>query len=183
MTETLLSMEQWNEEQLRVVLTRIKTRSEGLLNFVERFSQVAKVPEPDKVRFDLNEVIEHAQGLLTPKDTLTFVGHHDCYGDPELMAQVLINLVKNAIESVEGGGVDIAINYYQSDNHQFLTVSDNGSGFSNIQNAITPLFTTKANGAGIGLAFVETVISKHGGKVKLSNQTGSGAKVELSWPV
>lgn len=183
MAETLLSMDQWNEEQLRVVLTRIKTRSEGLLNFVERFSQVAKVPEPDKVRFDLSEVIEQAQGLLTPRDTLTFAGHHECYGDPELMAQVLINLVKNAIESAEAEGVDIAINYYQSDNHQFLTVSDNGSGFSNIQNAITPLFTTKANGAGIGLAFVETVISKHGGKVKLSNQADSGAKVELSWPI
>jgi len=183
MTETLLGMEHWNDDQLRTVLSRIKTRSDGLLSFVERFSQVAKVPEPRKVRFDLNDVIEQTRTLLTDRDALSFAGHNYCYGDPELLAQVLINLVKNAVESVEGRGVSIAINYYQSDTHQYLTVADNGTGFSNIENAITPLFTTKAQGAGIGLAFVETVMNKHGGKVKLSNQTGLGAKVELSWPL
>ena len=63
----------------------------------------------------------------------------------------------------------IKVNYYQQDNQQYLSVIDNGTGFSNIDNAITPLFTTKANGAGIGLAFVETVLNKHGGIVRLSN--------------
>lgn len=97
------------------------------------------------------------------------------------MAQVLMNLVKNAVESNNSDPVEIIIRYYQSGNQQVLQVSDNGTGFSNIDNAITPLFTTKPDGAGIGLAFVETVINKHGGKLKLSNQ--QGALVELTWPV
>ena len=99
------------------------------------------------------------------------------------MAQVLMNLVKNALESNEGQGVEINISYHQSANKQYLCIEDNGAGFSNIENAITPLYTTKPNGAGIGLAFVETVLSKHGGTVTLSNSPNSGAKVELSWPL
>lgn len=66
---------------------------------------------------------------------------------------------------------------------QYLTVADSGPGFSNLDNALTPLFTTKTTGAGIGLAFVEAVMNKHGGRVKLANQNGAGAKVKLSWPL
>ena len=182
MTETLLSMEQWQAEQIRKVLERIKARADGLLIFVQRFAEVAKIPEPKKERFDLESVVEQSKVLLGPQDTLSFSGQHICYADPQLMAQVLINLIKNAVESIEDSAVNIEVNYYQSDNLQYLCVTDNGTGFSNIDNAMTPLFTTKAQGAGIGLAFVEAVLNKHGGKVQLSNLPKSGAKVELTWP-
>jgi nitrogen fixation/metabolism regulation signal transduction histidine kinase len=183
MAETLLSMKDWDSAQIRTVLERIKARSDGLLMFVQRFAQVAKIPEPNKEYFDLEAVLEQTEVLLSENDSLSFQGQQTCYGDPQLLAQVLINLVKNAVESVENGGVNITVNYYQADNQQFLSVADDGAGFSNIDNAITPLFTTKAKGAGIGLAFVEAVLNKHNGKVKLSNQPDSGAKIELTWPL
>ncbi len=183
MADTLLSMPHWNTEQVRKVLTRVKTRSDGLLNFVERFAEVAKIPEPNCERFDLSLTIEQAKELLGVNDSLNFVGQHMCYGDPQLIAQVLINLVKNAVESGDGGQVEIEIQFYTKGTLQYLFVSDSGAGFSNIDNAVTPLFTTKAHGAGIGLTFVESVVSKHGGKMKLSNQETGGAKVELTWPL
>lgn len=183
MAETLLSMDEWQAEQIRKVLERIKARSDGLLIFVQRFAEVAKIPEPKKERFDLEALMEQSKVLLRPHDTLTFTGQQTCFADPQLMAQVLINLIKNAVESLESEGVNIEVSYYQLDNRQYLSVSDNGTGFSNIDNAITPLFTTKAQGAGIGLAFVEAVLNKHGGKVQLSNLPESGAKVELTWPL
>lgn len=183
MAETLLSMEQWEQAQIRKVLERIKARSDGLLIFVQRFADVAKIPEPKKERFDIQTLVEQTRVLLKAGDSLTFKGQLTCYADPQLMAQVLMNLVKNAIESADNNNVDIEVSYYQVDEKQYLSVVDNGSGFSNIENAITPLFTTKDNGAGIGLAFVETVLNKHGGKVALSNQVDAGAKVELSWPL
>ncbi|WP_448554046.1 sensor histidine kinase [Thalassotalea montiporae] len=195
MAETLLSMQALDTVQTRKVLERVKTRSDGLLNFVERFAEVAKIPEPNKERFELPALVEQTKVLLTEKDSLTFTGQHICYADSQLMAQVLMNLVKNAVESKDTKAVAIKVNYYQQDNQQYLSVIDNGTGFSNIDNAITPLFTTKANGAGIGLAFVETVLNKHGGIVRLSNMADSdakvgnqehankGAKVELIWPL
>ena len=216
MAETLLSMETLDTMQTRKVLERVKTRSDGLLSFVERFAEVAKIPEPKKERFDLPALIEQTKVLLSDHDSLTFTGQHLCYADSQLMAQVLMNLVKNAVESKDNQynetndnqGIAIEVNYYQRDNQQYLSVIDNGTGFSNIDNAITPLFTTKPKGAGIGLAFVETVMNKHGGIVRLSNQVDSdlnadnvdnadetypvnnakiagqtGAKVELIWPL
>ncbi len=182
MAETILSMQQWDTEQVRKVLTRVKTRSDGLLSFVERFAEVAKIPEPSYEYFDLALLIEQTKVLLSSNDTLNFVGQKSGYGDPLLLAQVLINLIKNAVESVDGKGINIEIQFYIKDTQQHLIVSDNGTGFSNIENAITPLFTTKINGAGIGLTFVESVLSKHGGKLKLSNKSTGGAHVELLWP-
>lgn len=183
MADTLLSMTQWNTDQVRNVLTRVKTRSDGLLNFVERFAEVAKIPEPHVERFSLDGLLEQVKGLLNERDTLHFVGQNSCSGDPQLFAQVLINLVKNAVESVEFGHAEIEIQCYLKGTQQHLIVSDNGAGFSNIDNAVTPLFTTKHQGAGIGLTFVESVISKHGGKLKLSNKPDKGAEVELVWPL
>ena len=183
MAETLLTMDKWQTDQIRIVLERIKARSDGLLLFVQRFAEVAKIPEPKKERFDIETLVEQTRVLLGQTDSLTFSGQHTCYADPQLLAQVLMNLVKNAVESLEQGGVNIEVSYYQLDNQQHLCVTDSGTGFSNIDNAITPLFTTKAKGAGIGLAFVETVLNKHNGKVQLSNLADSGAKVELIWPL
>ncbi|WP_181902281.1 sensor histidine kinase [Thalassotalea euphylliae] len=217
MAETLLSMDTLDTTQTRKVLERVKTRSDDLLSFVERFAEVAKIPEPKKERFDLSALIEQTKVLLSAQDSLTFTGQHICYADAQLLAQVLMNLVKNAVESKDtqhhqyhdaqgvdaqvqaNQGVAIEVNYYQQDNQQYLSVIDNGTGFSNIDNAITPLFTTKPKGAGIGLAFVEAVLNKHGGIVRLSNQVNSGAesdaangvkisaqtgaKVELIWPL
>ena len=191
MTETLLSMQEWKTEQIRKVLERIKARADGLLIFVKRFADVAKIPDPKKERFDIEALVEQCRGLLRPDDTLTFTGQQSCYADPQLMAQVLINLVKNAVESVEDKSVKIGVSFYQQNNQQCLSVTDNGTGFSNIDNAITPLFTTKVQGAGIGLAFVEAVLNKHGGRVQLSNLSAAGAtagatagaKVELTWPM
>jgi nitrogen fixation/metabolism regulation signal transduction histidine kinase len=183
MADTLLSMPQWDVEQVRRVLTRVKTRSDDLLSFVERFAEVAKIPEPRFERFALDGLLEHVKALVSESDTLRFTGQNSCNGDPQLMAQVLINLVKNAVESVESGPAEIDIRCYLKGTQQHLIVSDNGAGFSNLENAVTPLFTTKQHGAGIGLTFVESVISKHGGKLKLSNKEDKGAKVELVWPL
>ena len=181
MAQTLLSMQQLDESQTRKVLERIHTRADDMLNFIQRFAEVAKIPEPKKESVDIKALVEQTRVLLRNKDTLTFHGSPTCQADPHLMVQVLMNLVKNAVESSDANHVDINIRYYQTGNQQVLHVSDNGTGFSNIDNAITPLFTTKPDGAGIGLAFVETVINKHGGKLKLSNQ--QGALVELTWPL
>lgn len=74
MAETILSMQQWDTEQVRKVLSRVKTRSDGLLSFVERFSEVAKIPEPNYEYFDLALLIEQTKVLLGSNDTLNFVG-------------------------------------------------------------------------------------------------------------
>ena len=72
-------MQTLDAAQTRKVLERVKTRSDGLLSFVERFAEVAKIPEPNKERFELPALVEQTKVLLSEQDSLTFTGQHICY--------------------------------------------------------------------------------------------------------
>ena len=116
-------MQQLDDNQTRKVLERIHTRADGMLNFIQRFAEVAKIPEPKKESVDIKALVEQTRVLLRNKDTLAFHGSPTCQADPQLMAQVLMNLVKNAVESNNTEPVNIIIRYYQSGNQQVLQVN------------------------------------------------------------
>ncbi|MBN7821629.1 sensor histidine kinase [Bowmanella yangjiangensis] len=183
MADTLLCSQDWHEEQVRKVLSRIQQRADTLLDFVHRFAAVSQMPLPNPVWFSLAEVLEQCRSLLQEGDKLEISGDDRCYGDPQLIAQVLINLVKNALEASNTGDRRVSVRLFSQNKLQHLLVEDNGQGFANLENALTPLYTTKAAGSGIGLALVNVIISKHGGRLSLANSESGGARVELVWPL
>lgn len=184
LADTLLSMEEWREAQVRMVLERIRDRSESLLGFVERFASVAKIPEAHRESFPLSQIIEQAELLLRENDELIILGDQTCDADPDLMAQVLVNVVKNAIEAVpQPTSAKITLRYFVQDDWQNIYVEDNGVGFANSENALTPLYTTKPQGAGIGLALVGAIMNRHRGHVTLGASPEGGAQVQLRWPL
>ncbi|GGO66720.1 sensor histidine kinase [Bowmanella pacifica] len=183
MADTLLSSTDWQEEQVRKVLSRIQQRADALLDFVHRFASVSQMPVPTPAWFSLSSLLEQCQGLLQADDDLTIMGDDRCFGDAQLLGQALINLVKNALEAAPSGERKVTIRLFSQNNFQHLLVDDNGPGFANLDNALTPLYTTKAGGSGIGLALVNVIISKHGGRLRITNQSPRGARVELIWPL
>jgi signal transduction histidine kinase len=118
--------------------------------------------------------------------------------DPDQIEQMLINLVRNAVESaldlssVDGLPVDsgaeasqpqVTLSWKVEDHSIVLTIDDNGPGLLNPSNAFVPFYTTKPAGSGIGLALSRQIAEVHGGSIELSNLVGKrGCQVRVKLP-
>ena len=112
------------------------------------------------------------------------------YGDEDQLNRVLINLIKNSeeafLEKIKKnpnfkGNIDIEIN----DNNDYIIIRliDNGTGISDAKKAMTPYFTTKKTGTGLGLPIVTKIINEHSGNFSIKNTTSrSGTIVKISFP-
>ena len=101
-------------------------------------------------------------------------------GNPDMLKQCLINLVKNAMEAMEQGGhLDVRTGMTQT--HVFVTVQDTGHGIpaENRDNVFSPFFSTKGEGAGLGLAMTKKIIDEMGGYVELLSQENLGTTITL----
>jgi nitrogen fixation/metabolism regulation signal transduction histidine kinase len=155
--------------ELKIILER----SNGLKLFVNSFKRITQLPAPDKKRTSLLQLLSQSCALFsgrnirysTSKDYLLDV-------DPIQFKQVLINLVKNAIEAtnlVKQNGL-ITISWAIEGNRFCLSITDEGTGLSNKDNLFVPFFTTKKQGSGIGLVLCRQIIEAHNGQLTLSNR-------------
>lgn len=188
MTDTLLSSEVLDEQQTRLVLSRIQQRSDRLLDFIGEYTQLTHLPSPKLAWFNFSELLAEAKSMIPDKTlSIEFQGNEQCFGDSGQMAQVMINILKNAVEANENSATNIIIKaYYQHDN-QRIEITDNGPGFANLDNILTPFYTTKSNGSGIGLSLCAEIIRNHGGQILVENNivNGSvnGAHIAMYWPL
>ncbi len=189
MADTLLSNDNFNEEQVRLVLSRIRQRSNRLLSFIEQYSQLSQLPTPKSNWFDFNDLLDEAKAMITAPCKISYQGSNQCYADEQQMAQILINIFKNAQEACDEENCEIDVSlYHRQENSQgyqqtkqIIEINDNGPGFANLDNALTPFYTTKSHGSGIGLSLCAEITRNHGGEFILEN-TKNGAKITLSWP-
>ncbi len=156
-------------EDLQEVMKVCVERSYSMSRFITNFADVVKIPEPQKQPVSLNDRVEACKVFM---ENLCFEKgiklHLDlCAENPEvsmdtaLFEQVLVNIIKNAVESIGEGG-DIFIRSYASP--VILEIGDTGKGISKeVETKLfTPFFSTKPNGQGIGLIFIREVLMKHG---------------------
>lgn len=189
MADTLLSNDNFNEEQVRLVLSRIRQRSNRLMSFIEQYSQLSQLPTPKSNWFDFNDLLDEAKAMITAPCKISYQGSNQCYADEQQMAQILINIFKNAQEACDEESCEIDVSlYHRQENSQgyqqtkqIIEINDNGPGFANLDNALTPFYTTKSHGSGIGLSLCAEITRNHGGEFILEN-TKNGAKITLSWP-
>jgi two-component system sensor histidine kinase HydH len=107
-------------------------------------------------------------------------------GDPDKIEQVLVNVLKNALDASERNGtIDVSASTEESDSGSMviITVEDHGSGISqrNLKNIFQPFFTTKKRGTGLGLAIVKKIMDAHRGDIAVSSEQGRGTTVRLSF--
>ena len=160
----------------------IHTTSDRLMQFVNSFRQVTRIPPPQKAPFYLKELLADAVALtnsgkikikidINPDDIML-------YADRTQISQVIVNLLKNAVESCENNNDDkeyfIEIHsHLDSEERIYIEISNNGGKISDeiADNIFTPFFTTKQDGSGIGLALSRQIVRLHGGTIHLSRNT------------
>ena len=182
MADTLLCSEVLNEAQTRKVLSRIQQRSDRLMTFIEQYSQLSQLPPAQPKWFDFSGILVEAKAMVNERCQVQFQGHNQCYGDANQVAQVLINVLKNAQEACTESNCRVNITIYSVKNEQIIEITDNGPGFANLNNVLTPFYTTKTHGSGIGLSLCAEITRNHQGQLSVSNLNDGGAKISMTWP-
>ena len=174
------------EDDMRSGLEIIETRADGLSRFMQAYARLAKLPAPSLAPTDVASIICRAAALETRRP-IAVTGGPDLTAnlDGAQIEQVLINLLKNAVEAVleTDGGVRVS---WQKQGTSFeVRIEDDGPGLANTANLFVPFFTTKPSGSGIGLLLCRQIAENHGGSLSLRNRDGgaSGCLATLRLPI
>lgn len=178
MAETLADKASNKRDQQ--VLGVITERCLHLQSFVDRYSSLSRQLTVNSQSISINYLVNEVLAGLFKDLTLVLKSSLETiWADRELLEQVLINVVKNAVEA---HATEIVIDVEQQEQYIIMEICDNGHGFANINNLFVPLYTTKKNGQGIGLSFCRNIIEQHGGIMELHNNDEQGVTVMLLLP-
>jgi two-component system nitrogen regulation sensor histidine kinase NtrY len=167
---------------VRSAVRTIEKRSQSLLSFVHAYRSLTRIPKPDFRIFAVRELFEGVSLLMRPQLEERGVGFRsviepetmDLTADQELVEQVLINLVKNAMEAVEGRpGAEVRLSARIDERGRpIIQVMDNGPGIVEeaMDKLFIPFFTTKKEGSGIGLSLSRQIMRQHGGTLSVISE-------------
>jgi two-component system nitrogen regulation sensor histidine kinase NtrY len=192
LSESLEQMLRPNEEASGAVEV-IKRRSRGLMDFVERYRAIAELPAPRPQRVRMARFLSDIDRLLTatflekgitcrasvePDDTTVTA-------DPQLLEQAVINLLRNAADSVRDSHpacIDVSCRTHEG--LVSIEIADNGCGVpeANRDQVFVPFFTTKAGGSGIGLNLARQIALAHGGQLAFRTNEPRGSVFTLTLP-
>lgn len=183
--------EQLNEKEYSIMLQAMQTihrRSKGLLEFVENYRRLTRIPTPICSKISVTELLIDLKKLFIEKQFYIEIPPTDLflYVDRAQIEQVLINLLKNANEACSKK-TDKSIKI-QASSHTSgiitLTVSDNGEGIlpEVLDKIFVPFFTTKTSGSGIGLSLCKQIITQHKGSISVKSEVGKGSSFTLTFP-
>ena len=184
-----------NSNEFENYLQTINRQIKDIENLVNEFSNFARMPRPIFKKIDLKKVLIRAINFsnMTFKTKVIFLTRKSNFfikGDQEQLYRVFINLLKNSEESLTEkfsksvnfkGKIEVEI---QSNSDYIITyLQDNGTGISDKKKAMTPYFTTKAKGSGLGLPIVNKIINEHSGELNIkNNKEKNGVKIEITLP-
>ncbi|WP_231402124.1 sensor histidine kinase [Panacibacter microcysteis] len=182
-----------NFEDLELGINTIKTRSEGLLKFAETYRNLNKITTPNLSKVYVRDLFENMHTLMEPTLEQKNIEMDIILKDPDLMLeadtnlieQVLINLIVNAIEAVkESAEPHILLSGYVSPNHRtIIKIADNGSGMPEelLDQIFIPFFSTKKTGSGIGLSLCKQIMMLHKGNIQVQSKEGEGTAFFLQF--
>ncbi len=186
--EKSLSEEDDNRRKLKIIQDEAK-RLESMLTEVRDFTRPSK---SQKELQDINTIIESTLALLNSGLKETGVGCEksldgslpSTFFDPHQIRQVLINLMKNALEAMPDGG-KLTISSWRDGDYIKISVVDTGIGISPevTEKIFDPFFTTKKRGTGLGLAVSRKIIEDHGGEISIQSKEGKGTTVTITLPI
>jgi len=175
----------------RVAAETVARRAEGILRFVESYREFAQSPEVHRRSFQAQPWAEEIMRLavantsdrqiearvdITPKSL-------SVSGDPELLAQAVLNLLRNSIRATaEVNPATIALTIGRESNGCCrIDVQDNGPGIPHDrrEDIFLPFYTTHKGGSGVGLSFARQVALAHGGSIAVVDSPGGGATIRI----
>ncbi len=168
-------------------VTTIENRGKGLLNFVELYRNLTRIPKPHFRHFTVSSLLDTTLELMNPKmeklgiKCVTRIYPNDLkiLADPDLIDQVIINLILNAIDAVsevENPHITIVASV-NLNNRTTIEIADNGKGINQdiLDKIFMPFFTSKKTGSGIGLSLSRQIMQMHKGTISVRSKPGEGA--------
>jgi signal transduction histidine kinase len=181
-------------EDIELGINTIKRRSEGLLKFAETYRNLNKVVQPNLKPVPIMDLFENLHHLMEPTLEQKNIELDVVMKDPglvveadlNLLEQVMINLLVNAIDAVkEKEHPRIVLSAEKAKGSRTeIRVADNGYGMSAevMENIFVPFFSTKKTGSGIGLSLCKQIMMLHKGNIQVQSREGDGSVFTLQFP-
>jgi two-component system nitrogen regulation sensor histidine kinase NtrY len=172
-----------DREDFTAAITVASSRIDSLNRFMRDFAEVVRIPPPHRTRVDISAVVREIASLLKPEVEerhidlrVTLDGSEPVDADRAQIEQVILNVLRNAIEAVgQKGTIDVAMR------HRSLVVIDSGPGIPPEIRAelFNPFFSTKRDGRGLGLTIVQEILTNHGFGFSLETRQQGGAEFRI----
>ncbi len=184
-----------NSKDFEKYLETINRQIKDIENLVNEFSNFARMPRPIFKKINIIDVVNRSIDFvkMSSKNQVNLKSNNKkliINGDAEQLNRVFINLIKNSEEAFLEfdkktpnfkGKIDIEI--ISNKDYIMIKLNDNGKGISDIKKVMTPYFTTKIKGTGLGLPIVNKIINEHSGEFLIQNKkNGSGINIEITLP-
>jgi two-component system, NtrC family, nitrogen regulation sensor histidine kinase NtrY len=164
---------------------------QSLKDLITEFTRFSRLPHVTPRSCPVNTLVEDAlapyhqaalDGITIQRDLAT--GLPDVEADPEQMRRVLLNVINNGLEAMEGRGGRLTVSTRgpDPDGSVVIAVEDEGSGIEDVDRVFEPYYTTKIKGTGLGLLISRQIVEEHGGTIQVRSQVGTGTRVEVRLP-
>ncbi len=190
--DTLGSDDSPEEQEAREILQTMKRETRRLSQITEEYLQFSRMPQSSRSMEDLNGVLLELTDFLRPelrRSGIQLILNLDerrpkvgC--DGRLMRQVILNLIRNAMEVVPARSGQVMVVTSAREDGVEITIDDNGPGIASeiLPRIFDPFFTTKQDGTGLGLAVVDQIISEHGGSIDCQSVPSKGTTFRIWFP-
>ncbi|MBT1695821.1 GHKL domain-containing protein [Fulvivirgaceae bacterium PWU4] len=179
--ETHYELKDEGADDLREGLSTIENRSKGLIKFIDAYREYTSLPKPKMSTVRIKDLIEKVAQLMKTELRKTQIDFHYEWGseyltiqaDVEMIEQVLINLLKNAIEALnETPDPRLELTGRYDENAVKIEVIDNGPGIIKeaLEHIFVPFYTTKRTGSGIGLSLSRQIMQMHNGSLSVESE-------------
>jgi len=183
------------DKDLNESVKEISLQVDRCKEIVSKLLSLARDMKPVIQRVELNDLIDNITDLVKKEAATMQIqiytkfqhGLPSVYSDPPLLRQVVLNLLVNATQAIDGSGQITVSTNAANDQAVEITVEDNGCGIpkENLEKVFTPFFSTKTSkqGNGLGLAFCRGIMEKLGGSISVTSDLGQGSVFTLQLPV
>jgi len=172
-------------------LNTIEETGKGLLDFVDKYRSLTSLPKPNLCRFTVDSLFRRCK-LLMESDIsnniriITSVYPEDLSIEADFaqIEQILINLIKNAVEALSGKeNGTIHLKAFKAEDGTIIQIEDNGIGISGeiIEDIFVPFYTTKETGSGIGLSLSRQIMKNHDGTISVNSSPDKGSEFTLKF--
>lgn len=174
------------DEGVMTHLDRMKSAVERSVGIIQSLVNIAQMKEPQRVRLDLRSILDRVIARCKVPSRVRVIrdfppGEICINADPEQMAMAFENLVHNAVQAMEKGGKLTLTVRLATGSMVEAVLTDTGPGIpvENLDKVFRPLYTTKAQGIGLGLSLVKMIIDRHGGSISIESEVNQGTKVTV----